>query len=330
MAHPGKKETVQKIADRYYWPNMKSDIHTFVSQCVPCNTCKPKRTIIPPLDSRPVMPARFNDVMLDLVGPLPASDGMQYLLTAVCRTSRWLEAMPMPDATSANACKAFIDGWIRNFGLPAKITCDNGKTFTSQLWKDINKQLNTIVAYTPIYSPASLGSLERQHADLKSGIKASLVAMGDRYQGSWMRCLPWVLLGRRTAYHGELQATPSQAVFGEDVRLPGDLTPPLASGETIQELLQRVKTNAERPPSQTAPHKVLPVHMPPSTETCTKVWTRRAKTTPLSPIWDGPYPIIRKLGKSCLEIQVGRVGQMGRHGRHAHVRAPETTSPARK
>ena len=82
----------------------------------------------------------------------------------------------MPEANAANVCRAFVDGWIRNFGIPAKITSDNGNTFTAKLWKDVNSQLNTIVTYTPIYSPATLGSLERQHADLKNSLKASLRA----------------------------------------------------------------------------------------------------------------------------------------------------------
>ena len=114
--------TIRRIGERYYWPHMKSDISTFVSQCIPCNTCKQKKTIMPPLDSRPVLPARFKDIQLDLVGPLPCSEGQRYLLTLVCRTSRWFEAIPMPDATAANACKAFIDGWVRHYGLPLKIT----------------------------------------------------------------------------------------------------------------------------------------------------------------------------------------------------------------
>ena len=260
---------------------------------------------MPPLDSRPIMQPRFQDVMLDLVGPLPPSEGQRYLLTVICRTSRWLDAIPMPDATAGNTCKAFIDHWIKHHGLPSKITSDNGKTFTSNLWRDINKQLNTIVAYTPIYSPSSLGSPERQHADLKNGLKATLVAMGDEYQSNWMRCLAWVLLGRRTAYHGEMKATPAQAVFGEDPKLPGDLPPPLGSGETIQEMLARVRANAEKPPAQTNHHKTIPVYMPAKAHTTTHVYTKRAKKEPLGPRNDGPFPITQRIGKSCLEIKVG-------------------------
>ena len=100
------------------------------------------------------------------------------------------------------------------------MTSDNGTTFTSRLWKDIQAHLNTIVSYTPVYSPASLGSLERQHADIKNGLRAILHNMADEYQSEWMSILPWVILSRRTALHGELRATPAQAVMGSDQNCP--------------------------------------------------------------------------------------------------------------
>ena len=86
--------------------------------------------------------------------------------------------------------------------------------------------------------------------------------MADEYQSEWMSILPWVILSRRTALHGELRATPAQAVMGSDPKLPGDLVQPMGTGETIEDLLARVKANADKPPTQTALHKQLPVYFP--------------------------------------------------------------------
>ena len=44
LLHPGSKESVRKVAQRYYLPEMRSDIATYVSQCVPCNVAKPHKT----------------------------------------------------------------------------------------------------------------------------------------------------------------------------------------------------------------------------------------------------------------------------------------------
>ena len=134
---------------------------------------------MPPLDPKPVLMPSFQDIQVDLVGPLPSSQGQRYLLTLVCRTSKWVEALPLPEATAAYTCRAFIEGRVCHWGLPSKMTLDFGTTFTSRLWKDIQAQLNTIVSYRPIYSPASLGSLERQHANIKNGLRAILHNMVD-------------------------------------------------------------------------------------------------------------------------------------------------------
>ena len=92
---------------------------------------------------------------------------MSYLLTILDRTSKYYEAIPMAQATADTCATAFIRNWVRHFGLPAKATIDSGNVFISQIWKELHKQLGTIVKYSPLYSSASLGSVERIHKDLK-------------------------------------------------------------------------------------------------------------------------------------------------------------------
>ena len=161
------------------------------------------------------------------------------------------------------------------------------------------------MSYTPVYSPASLGSLERQHLDLKSSLKATLIQMGEEFQSSWMRKLPYVLLGRRTAYHADLEATPAQVLFGEDPKLPGEINPPVGAGETVQDLLARVRKLKDRKPAQTNLRKTVNTYMPPAAQVATKVYTKKPKTTPLGASWDGPYPIVERQGKSCLKLKTG-------------------------
>ncbi len=56
---------------------------------------------------------------IDLVGPLPPSNGCTYLLTCVDRFTKWPEAIPIPDSA-----KAFIQTWISRFGVPSTVTTD--------------------------------------------------------------------------------------------------------------------------------------------------------------------------------------------------------------
>ena len=100
LSHPGQRETLKKVSARYYWPDIRKDVSNYVSNCHECLSCKPSKQITPPLDPRPAIQPRFQDLVVDIVGPLPVSEGMRYLLTVVDRASRWFDALPMPDATA--------------------------------------------------------------------------------------------------------------------------------------------------------------------------------------------------------------------------------------
>ena len=135
--------------------------------------------------------------MVDVVGPLPESYGYRFLLTAICRTSRNFQAIPMKEASSQEAARAFLHHWAAIWGLPSLVTSDNGGSFTSNLWKDMLSKLNIDVKYSALYRPQSVGMLERQHQGLKNSLKAALIDMGDTHQSKWLDFLPFVLLGRR-------------------------------------------------------------------------------------------------------------------------------------
>ncbi|GFV36592.1 integrase catalytic domain-containing protein [Trichonephila clavipes] len=67
---------------------------------------------------------RFDHVHLDLIGPLPPSNGYTYCLTMIDRFSKWPEAQPLKD----------IRLWLRpvsRFGTPAILTTDRGRQFES-------------------------------------------------------------------------------------------------------------------------------------------------------------------------------------------------------
>ena len=212
----------------------------------------------------------------------------------------------MPTATTTECANALIRGWISQFGLPRTAGSDNGVQFVSQVWQKLQEELGTIVAYSPFYSSQSLGAVERQHRDLKQSLRATLMAMAETHQSRWMSVLPWTLLSRRTAYHSELQASPAEVVYGTQLRVPGDLhAGDLTPDHGLPQLLDRLRENARRPPAQTGLRREPKVYYPPTTLTATHIYLRRQKTTPLSPRSDGPYRILKRVGKSVVQIITG-------------------------
>ena len=192
ISHGGQKDTIAKVSNAYYWPKMRQDVSEFVKQCQDCQAVKSYKTIRPPQSNIAVPDQRFSSVQVDIVGPLPPSEGYRYLLTVWDRTSRWLEALPLMEANAKNCCLAFINGWIQRFGLPKIVTSDNGNTFVAQLWQGLHQHLGIKVEYTPPYHPSSLGGVERKHRDLKASLKASLHQLADTEGSEWVSRLPWV------------------------------------------------------------------------------------------------------------------------------------------
>ena len=80
---------------------------------------------------------RFSHIHVDLVGPLPPSQGFRYLLTCVDRSTRWPEAIPLQGISTTECASALFHGWIARFGVPAIITSDRGAQFTSSLWSAV-------------------------------------------------------------------------------------------------------------------------------------------------------------------------------------------------
>ena len=74
---------------------------------------------------------RIDHVHVDIIGPLPYSDGDKYLLTCVDSFARWPEAIPLVDIKAETVGDAFFSGWIARFGTPATITTDRGAQFES-------------------------------------------------------------------------------------------------------------------------------------------------------------------------------------------------------
>ena len=104
-------------------------------------------------------------------------------------------------------------------------------TFISIIWTKLHENLGTVVNYTPVYHPASLGGLERQHLNIKNSLRAVLNHMGDQHGRSWYSALPWVLLGQRTAYQPSLGTSPAEMVYGQTIKVPGDLAGADLEGE---------------------------------------------------------------------------------------------------
>ena len=94
LAHVGYRPTLKAVSDRFVWFGMKKDLKLWCRECLDCQASKVSRHVRAPLEHLAPPDDRFEHIHVDLVGPLPSSEGHTYLFTILDRFSRWPEALP--------------------------------------------------------------------------------------------------------------------------------------------------------------------------------------------------------------------------------------------
>ena len=201
LSHPGIRATQKLITTRYVWPNINSDVQKWARSCLQCQRSKVHRHTVSPMSTFATPDARFDHLHVDIVGPLPSSQGCRYLLTCVDRFTRWPEAIPVKDSTADTVAQAFLMGWISRFGIPSVITTDRGAQFESALWQNLMKLLGSKRTRATAYHPSANGLVERFHRQLKAALKA----IPDPTH--LVKALPLIMLGFRTMVKQDMQCT---------------------------------------------------------------------------------------------------------------------------
>nr|VZI46491.1 unnamed protein product [Spirometra erinaceieuropaei] len=301
LSHPGSRATDKLVSDRFVWPGMHKDLKAWTRACSACQRSKIQRHNKAPIGTFPGPGSRSSHVHLDILGPLPLSNGCSYLLTCVDRFTRWPEAIPLPDIAAPTVVKALLSRWVAIFGAPSTIMTDRGAQFESNLFQSLLSFLGCTRIRTTAYHLAANGMVERFHRQLK----ASLRAAADLE--NWTDHLPLVLLGIRSALKPDLDCSAAELVFGATVRLPGEmisLTPQGAVEDPtnpLHRLRQFMRTLSPVPPRSSA----SPSYLEKDLATCSHVYLRCDRVRrPLEPPYDGPFRVISR-GTKNFRIQRG-------------------------
>ena len=214
-SHPGIRATTHLVSERFVTPSIRKDCKHFVPHCLACQKNKNnspqshadkshKRTR-PPILSRA---HRFNWATSTI--------RRESLLS---NNDRQIHSVARGDSTSEydrrNRGKAFVTHWVARFGVPSKVTTDQGRQFDSELFKRIFETLGIDHLRTTPYHPQANGQIERVHRQLKSAIMC-------HNRKRWTDALPLVLLGLRSSLKKDIGSTVAELTYGTTLRLPGE------------------------------------------------------------------------------------------------------------
>lgn len=216
--HLGKNKTANKILQHFYWPGVWNDVSNFCKTCHTCQVVGKPNQVIPkaPLHPIPAFGEPFSRVLIDCVGPLPKTRaGNQYLLTIMCTSTRFPEAVPLRNIKAKTIVKALIK-FFTLVGLPRSIQSDQGSNFMSGLFQQIMHELQITQYKSTAYHPESQGAIERFHQTLKNMIRTNCFDTNK----DWDEGIPLLLFAVRESVQESLGFSPFELVFGHQIRGP--------------------------------------------------------------------------------------------------------------
>jgi hypothetical protein len=216
--HMGRTKTIAKFNERAGWPGMKQDVCQWIRECEACQLTKtgPGQGKLPLISTKV---GDFNErIAIDLIGPLPDSQGYKYILTVQDCFTKWCEAYPLESKKTALVVDALNKEWISRFGAPQTILSDNGMEFAGKIYTDMMRQLGVKILHSSPYYPRANGMVERLNATIQDMLKTAIIEMGNGLS----ELLPYITAMYRTTKHETTGYTPNMLVLGREVPLPID------------------------------------------------------------------------------------------------------------
>ncbi|GJW83607.1 ty3-gypsy retrotransposon protein [Tanacetum coccineum] len=218
--HGGIKKTLVGLSALFFWKGMRKSVEEFIKKCLVCQQTK-YSTDAPGgyLQPLPTPTAVWEDVTMDFITGLPASQGLTVILVVVDRLTKYAYFGALPTGFNAHrVAEAFLEIVVKHHGIPKTIISDRDPIFVSSFWKQLFHFSGTQLSHSTAYHPQT----DRQTEVVNRCLEQYLRAMVSHCPQQWVRYLPWAEYCYNSSYHSSIKMSPFQALYG---RLPLSVIP---------------------------------------------------------------------------------------------------------
>jgi hypothetical protein len=179
---------LELIKRTYWWPTIKTDVQNYVKGCSACQKNKiirqPGHVSLSPL----LMPKQaWQEISIDMIGPLPKSDEHDSILVIVDRFSKMIHLiLTMTSLSSAGLAKIYKKEVWHIHGIPRRIISDRGLLFASKFMKELCNALGIEWNLSTAYHPQTDGQTELINQEVESYLRAFI----NYRQNDWAKWLP--------------------------------------------------------------------------------------------------------------------------------------------
>ncbi|CAL9706360.1 unnamed protein product [Knipowitschia caucasica] len=208
LDHVSKGNMFQAVQQFWFTKGFSTFAAEFCRSCLICAQNNPGRPRSLAQVAHPAPTRPFEHVMMDFIELTP-SEGKKFCLVMVDMFSKWVEAFPAKHASSATVAKAILTEILVKWGIPQKLSSDNGSHFVNEVIKQLSDYLKFDLKTHCSYHPQSGGAVERENFTIKS----KLAKCCQETNLSWPKCLPIVLMYMRMRVRTRNNLSPFEILF---------------------------------------------------------------------------------------------------------------------
>ena len=244
--HVVRDKVTWTLMQNFTWPGMYKQINTYCQQCDFCQKARRENEQKIPMGEMPLHSKPFENVAVDLAGPLPRTrEGYKYILTYICLSSRYSDARPLKTVMVSELAEALLDFFCQ-CGIPKTVLSDQGTQFMSNVMKATCKQIGAKQIRT---TPSSTIKWMCRKTAWLSSTHAHTHKKKTRIRLEWHLQLKYALFALRVTPNRCTGFPPAETAFGHNLCSPLDLLAeelePFTSSnikvrELVENLLQRI------------------------------------------------------------------------------------------
>jgi RNase H-like domain found in reverse transcriptase/Reverse transcriptase (RNA-dependent DNA polymerase)/Integrase zinc binding domain/Aspartyl protease/Chromo (CHRromatin Organisation MOdifier) domain len=236
--HFGIDKTLESIARRFFWRELRKDVEEYCRTCPTCQRAKhvnklPGGLLQPlPTPSHP-----WEQVTMDILLNLPTTpSGHNAAIVFVDRLTKYFrwDACSV-NVTSEGSAKLYLNNVVRHHGLAKVLISDRDPRFVAGFWQELQRLLHTKLKMSTSAHPQSDGQTENANRTLLRLLRSYCEANPR----TWDELLCMAELAYNSHVHASTGVSPFFANYGRHPVMPMDLLLPTEK-QGVQDLAKKI------------------------------------------------------------------------------------------